>query len=87
MLICQWALGDMNIFVWVYSLLMWHNMARSISISTLGLHNIKRGSSDSIEIKYDLSKADQSGEFVQTKNCYANPASPHLCLYLALGVI
>ena len=86
MLICQWALGDMNIFVWVYSLLMWHNMARSISISTLGLHNIKRGSSDSIEIKYDLSKADQSGEFVQTKNCYANPTSPHLCLYLALGV-
>ena len=86
MLICQWALEDMNILVWVYSLLMWHNMARSISISTMALHNIKRGSSDSIEIKYDLSKADQSGEFVQTKNCYANPTSPHLCLYLSLGV-
>lgn len=42
-LILKWALESMNIFVWVFSLLMWHLMARSISVSSLGLHNIKRG--------------------------------------------
>ncbi len=28
---------------------------------------------------------DKSGEFVQIKNCYANPPTPYLCLYLVLG--
>jgi hypothetical protein len=84
-LICKWAVEEMNIFVWIFSLLMWHMMARSISISSLALHNIKRGVSDSIQFKYDETKMDKSGEFVQTKNCYANPKTPYLCLYLALG--
>ena len=43
----------MNIFVWVFSLLMWHMMARSISISSFALHNIKRGVYDSIQFKYE----------------------------------
>ena len=85
-LILQWAVASLNIFVWVYALLMWHLMARSISISSLGLHNIKLGSGgDSIAFKFDNSKTDQSGEFVQEKNCYANPKQAVLCLYLALG--
>jgi len=84
-LICKWAVEEMNIFIWVFSLLMWHMMARSISISSIALHNIKRGVSDSIQFKYDETKMDKSGEFVQTKNCYANPQTPYLCLYLALG--
>ncbi|KAK1746052.1 hypothetical protein QTG54_002659 [Skeletonema marinoi] len=85
-LICQWALAELNIFVWVFSLLMWHMMARSISISSMALHNIRRGTAgDSLAFKYDNSKTDQSGEFVQEKNCYANPQTPYLCLYLALG--
>ena len=85
-LILKWAIGSLNVFVWVYALLMWHLMARSISISSLGLHNIKRGSGgDSLAFKFDNSKTDQSGEFVQEKNCYANPKEPLLCLYLALG--
>jgi hypothetical protein len=85
-LILKWALEEMNIFVWVYSLLMWHLMARSISVSSLAFHNMKRGTaSDSIAFKYDDSKTDQTGEFVQEKNCYANPKKARLCLYLALG--
>eukprot|EP00984_Skeletonema_dohrnii_P035311 scaffold34937_cov255-Skeletonema_dohrnii-CCMP3373.AAC.1 len=85
-LILQWAVASLNIFVWVYALLMWHLMARSISISSLGLHNIKHGSGgDSLAFKFDNSKMDQSGEFVQEKNCYANPKEAVLCLYLALG--
>ena len=78
-LICKWAVEEMNIFIWVFSLLMWHMMARSISISSI------RGVSDSIQFIYDETKMDKSGEFVQTKNCYANPQTPYLCLYLALG--
>jgi hypothetical protein len=84
-LICKWAVEEMNLLVWVFSLLMWHMMARSISISSIALHNIKRGVSDSIQFKYDETKMDKSGEFVQAKNCYANPKTPYLCLYLALG--
>jgi hypothetical protein len=84
-LICKWAVEQMNIFIWVFSLLMWHMMARSISISSISLHNIKRGVSDSIQFKYDETKMDKSGQLVQTKNCYANPQTPYLCLYLALG--
>jgi hypothetical protein len=76
MLICKWAVKEMNIFDWVYSLLMWHMMDRSISRSFIALHNIKRGVSDSIQVKYHETKMDKSGEFVQTKNCYANPQTP-----------
>lgn len=84
--ILQWAVASLNIFVWVYALLMWHLMARSISISSLGLHNMKVGSGgDSLAFKFDNSKTDQTGEFVQEKNCYANPKQAVLCLYLALG--
>ena len=35
-----WALEDGNVFVWVYALLQWNCMARSINISPLGLHNV-----------------------------------------------
>ncbi len=85
MLICKWAVKEMNVFIWVYPLLMWHMMAWSISISSIALHNIKRGVSDSIQFKYNETKMDKSGEFVQTKNCYANSQTPYLCLYLVLG--
>ncbi len=52
-LICSWAVEEMNILIWVFSLLMWHMMALSISISSIALHNIKRGVSNSIQFKYD----------------------------------
>ena len=84
-LLCDWAILEGNIFVWAFSLCQWNLMARSCNIDQLGLHNIKR-QNDSIAIKYDNSKMDQSGEFVTEKNCYANPFKPAYCMYLALGV-
>jgi hypothetical protein len=76
----------MNVFDWVFSLLlMWQMMAWSISISSIALHNMKRSVSNSIHFKYNETKVDKSGEFKQTKNCYANPQTAYLCLYLALG--
>ena len=85
-LICQWAVEEGNIYVWVFSLAMWNLMSRSISVDQLSLHNIKSGASDSIKFKYDETKADKTGEFVQEKNCYANPVEANVCFFLSLGV-
>ena len=85
-LICQWAVNARNIYVWVFSLCMWNLMSRSISVDSLAFHNIQRGDSDSIKFKYDETKSDKTGEFVQEKNCYANPHKPYVCFFLALAI-
>jgi len=54
-------------------------------VDELSFHHIKSGASDSIKFKYDETKADKTGEFVQEKNCYANPLKPHVCFFLGLG--
>lgn len=84
-LICQGALQNNNVFIWVFMLLQWNCMARSISIDPLGFHNFWCGT-DSIKITYDKSKADQSGEKVSPKNVYANPFDPTISLFLGLGI-
>jgi hypothetical protein len=84
-LICQWALQNNNVFIWVFTLLQWNCMARSISIDPLGFHNFRCGT-DSIKITYDKSKADQSGEKVSPKNVYANPFDPTISLFLGIGI-
>ena len=48
-------------------------MACSINIDCLSLHNLKRDISDSIVFKYDETKMDKTGEFVQEKNCCSIP--------------
>ena len=35
--------------------------------------------------KYDETKMDKTGEFVQEKNCYSNPHEPLYCVFTALG--
>jgi hypothetical protein len=83
-LICEWALASRNVFLWVWTILQWNNMARSISIDPLGFHNFSIGV-DSIKCKYDDSKADKKGERVSPKNIYANPFNPMVCPHLSLG--
>jgi len=63
----RWALEQGNIFLWVFSLLQWHCMARSINIGSLGLHCFRVGD-DHLVVKYDKSKVDQAGETSQTRN-------------------
>ena len=84
-LLMVWAIDRCNIFLWVFSVLQWHFMARSINIGVLGLHNFSLGA-DSIIGKYDKSKADQMGKKVHDKNLYANPFDPVVCCHLALAV-
>ena len=79
------AVDEGNVFVWCFSLLMGHLMACSINVNSIALHSIKRGISDSITFKYDETKMVKTGEFVQEKNCYANPYEPFYCVFTALG--
>jgi hypothetical protein len=51
----------------------------------MGFHNIHKSQHDSIVIQYDSNKMDKKGEKVTPKNCYANPAKPDICMFLALG--
>ena len=60
-------------------------MARSINIGELAYHNFRMGE-DSIKIRYDRTKSDQTGEKVNDKNIYGNPFNPLVCPFLALGV-
>jgi hypothetical protein len=53
-----WCVAEGNVFVWCFSLLMWHLMARSINVDSIALHNIKKGVSDSIVFEYDETKTD-----------------------------
>ena len=64
-------------------------MACTCNVDCLPFHNIKHGISDSIVFKYDETKMDKTGEFVQEKNVYSNPLAGqgHLCFFTALGVI
>jgi hypothetical protein len=64
---------------------MWHLIARSVNVDSIALHSVKRGKSDSITFKYDQTKMDQTGEFIQEKNCYSNPHEAYLCLFTSLG--
>ena len=57
---------------------MWHLIARSVNVDSIALHSVKRGKSDSITFKYDQTKMNQTGEFVQEKNCYSNPHEAYL---------
>jgi len=83
-MICHWALESNNVFLWVFTMLQWNCMGRSISIDPLGFHNF-RTATDSVKCTYDNSKSDQSGEKVSPKNLYANPIEPVICSFTGLG--
>jgi hypothetical protein len=83
--ILQWALDRKNIYLWVFSILQWNCMARSINIGVLALHCFRVGE-DCMVVRYDKSKADQTGEKVSDKHVYDNPFDPLVSVFLALGV-
>jgi hypothetical protein len=75
--ICHWALLHGNVFVWVFSVLQWNCLGRSVSINPLGFHNLRPGP-DSIVVEYDSSKANQEAAKVTPKNCYTQSFLPLL---------
>jgi hypothetical protein len=82
----EWSLvAEKNVYLWVFTLLQWHCMARSVNIGVLALHSFRVGE-DNIIVEYDKQKADQTGEKLHEKHCYDNPLQPLVSLFLALGV-
>jgi hypothetical protein len=73
--ILQWALDRKNIYLWVFSILQWNCMARSINIGVLALHCFRVGKY-CMAVRSDKSKVDQSGEKVSNKHVYDNPFDP-----------
>ena len=84
-IILGWALTENNVFVWVFSLLQWSCMARSINIGVLSFHNFRLGE-DNIVCRYDKHKSDQTGETAHDKHLFGNPFDGLVNLYLGLGV-
>ncbi|KAI2510970.1 hypothetical protein MHU86_3442 [Fragilaria crotonensis] len=84
-IILEWALSENNVFAWVFTLLQWNCMARSINIGVLGFHNFRLGE-DNIICRYDKHKSDQTGETAHDKHLFANPFDGLVNLYLGLGV-
>ena len=84
-LILTWAIEKGNIFVWVWTVLQWNLMARSISVDPLALHNIKI-SEDHFVMCHDSTKSDKEGKKTHNKAVYCNPLDPVLCPGVSLGV-
>jgi len=84
-MILSWAVEEGNIFVWVWTILQWNLMARSISIDPLALHNFSL-SEDHFVVKHDSTKTDKEGERLHLKGVYCNPLDPMVCPGVSLGV-
>lgn len=82
--ICKWAVQLGWVTVWAFSVLQWHCMARSINIGALTFQNLGIGK-DSIVVKFNSTKKDQTGEKVTPKNCFSNPFNYLMCVTTALG--
>ena len=83
--ICRWAIKMGNIMLWVWTVLQWNLLARSVNVEPLCFHNI-RVFEDTLQIKYDKNKSDPTGENTKPKHVYANPSNPTICSFLALGI-
>jgi hypothetical protein len=83
--ILKWALDSGNIFVWVWTIIQWNLMARSISIDPLALHNMSV-SEDHFVIKHDSTKTDKKGVKLHNKSVYCNPLDPLACFGVGVGV-
>ena len=85
LLMVSWFLEAGSISNWLFSLLQWNCIGRSISIDPLGFQNFHMAT-DGMKIEYEFTKADQSGEKVKGKNIYANPFDPTQCSFTGLGI-
>ena len=73
------------ILIWLFSVLQWNCMARSMNIGALAYQNFQTGD-NYIKIRYDKTKSDQAGEKDRDKHVYANLFNPLSCPILSLGV-
>ena len=84
-LICTWAVKLGSSMLWVWTVLQWNLLGRSVNVEPLTFRNFKIFE-DTIQIKYAVNKSDPGGENTTIKHVYANPINPSICPYLALGI-
>ena len=84
-MILEWAIAEGNVLVWVWTILQWNLMARSISIDPLSLHNFA-ASEDHFVVRHDSTKCDKEGDKTHNKAVYCNPLDPIVCVGVGLGV-
>ncbi|KAF0702353.1 hypothetical protein AaE_015995 [Aphanomyces astaci] len=73
-------------FAHLFLVISWNLMARSKSTETIHLDHISF-EEDAVGVTYFKSKTDQSGSKRRDpKHIYANPSSPAICSFLALGI-
>jgi hypothetical protein len=84
--IMTWAIEQGNLCVWVWTILQWKRMARSISIDPLALHNISVSEDHFVILRHDSTKADKEGKKLHNKAVYCNPLDPLVCIGVSLGV-
>ncbi|ETV77444.1 hypothetical protein H257_08861 [Aphanomyces astaci] len=84
--LCQESLKTSDSgFVQLYLVISWNLMARSKSTETIHIDHISF-EEDAIGITYIKSKTDQTGSKRRDpRHVYANPSSPAICTFLALG--
>ncbi|RHY63869.1 hypothetical protein DYB30_005634 [Aphanomyces astaci] len=85
--LCQESLKTSDSgFVHLYLVISWNLMARSKSTETIRIDHISF-EEDAIGITYIKSKTDQTGSKRRDpRHVYANPSSPAICTFLALGM-
>ena len=83
--ICRWFVEDNDVTSWAFTNGQWNCMARSVNIDPLGFHNISQSQMDCIEVAYDDTKADKTGEKLMPKNIFGNPSNYLLCFFCAMG--
>ena len=72
--------GEYYLCMWVWTILQWNLMARSISIDPLALHNILSVSEDHFVFKHDSIKSDKKSVKLHKKSAYCNPLDPTVCV-------
>lgn len=83
--ICDYAVSVGDAFLWIFTILLWHCMARPINVDDISLNNFSLGV-DSVIIKFNDTKKDKKGKRVSPKNCYSYPMDPTVCLTTSLAV-
>jgi hypothetical protein len=76
------AISDfqLNMFAWLFMLLSWNLMARSISVATI-MYNHIAWANDALVITLPRHKGDQEGSNSYPKHVYANPSRPEVSSY------
>jgi hypothetical protein len=83
--ICEYSSAIGDAFLWFYTMLLWHCMARPINVDDITVNHFSMGV-DSVIIKFNSTKKDKKGQRCSPKNCYSQPMDPTCCITTSMAV-